>query len=233
MKILAIVPLLFCSSVVAQDLPMGAKQYGSLLKAEQIRLWPDHPKPVWLFGQVEQETCASLKSKVCWTANAKLETSREYGFSFGQFTVAYNADGSERFNTWKDIKARNSIELADWNWNNRLDPVLGLRAMVLYDYQLYRSVVKFSSNPVDSLRFSYSAYNGGLGGLLGDVKLCKNTANCDPTSWHGNGVKLGVADTSNKSRTKWHGYGQSAYDINRGYVILIEKRSTKYELLAR
>lgn len=231
MKFLPLVLLLLvCPAMAQMTIPAGAKKYGSILKREQERLWPDHPRPGVLFGQVEQETCVSLSNIRCWTPNAQLKTEREYGFSFGQFTIAYNADGSERFNTWKELRSRNLKELAGWTWENRLDPTLGLRAIVLYDYQLYRSVSGFAKG-MDQVRFSLSAYNGGLGGLLSDVKLCQQKPNCDPRSWYGINGRLGVADTSNKSRTKWKGYGLSAYEINRGYITSIEQRMKKYELL--
>ncbi len=223
--------LLSSPQAYAQTLPRGALQHGPVLKEEYSRLWPTHPNPLVLFGQVEKETCISLTHSKCWTPNAKLETKREYGFSFGQFTVAYNADGTERFNVWKELKARHSKELADWSWENRLDPRLGLRAVVLYDYQIFRNVQAYSPHTVEALRFSLAAYNGGTGGLLSDIKLCKARLDCDPHVWYSTPVKLGVSATSNKSRVKWQGYGLSAFEINRGYVSSIEQRAPKYRTL--
>ena len=71
--------------------------------------------------------------------------------------------------------------------------------------------------------FALSAYNGGMGGVLKDRNLCKNTTGCNEDLWFGN-VEL----TSFKSRTKVKGYGQSFYDINRGYVLNVPKKSDKY-----
>jgi len=213
-------------------IPPNAIPLLPVLGSEQRRLWPDHPKPSILAGQIEQESCVSLKNSRCWSSKAELKTKREWGFGLGQFTIAYNADGSERFNTWKELRKTYSKELASWTWENRLDPVLGLRAFVLYDYQLYRSARGFASDSTNAVRFGLAAYNGGLGGLLSDIRLCKARSDCNPRVWYNQPSSLGVESTSNKSRQKWHGYGQSAFEINRGYVKNIEQRAIKYELVA-
>jgi len=71
------------------------------------------------------------------------------------------------------------------------------------------------------LAFALAAYNGGLGGTYSDIKLCRHTEGCDPGLWFGN-----VEHTSLKAKTKVVGYGQTFFDINRGYVrnVLIERR---------
>lgn len=198
-----------------------------LLKSQQAKFWPNHPNPATQAAQVERETC--VNNRVCWTVNAQLKTSSEYGFGFGQTTVAYNADGSEKFNVWRELRQRNGVDLKDWTWENRLDPVLSMRALVLYDYQMYRPFINSSPSGTQVLRFSYAAYNGGQFGVLKDIKLCSVTPNCDPKSWTGHDGMLGVESTSTKSRVAKKGYGQSAFDINRSYVAdLFGLRFLKY-----
>lgn len=205
---------LVCSigSVSGAEIPPNAVQYLPLLVDEQRRQWPDHPDAATLAAQVEQETCISLKHKKCWSPTVTLQTSREYGFGFGQVTVAYNADGSERFNTWKDLRAKHAA-LRDWTWENRFDPRLQIRALVLYDHQIYRTFAKHAATPLDQLAFTYAGYNGGAAGTLKEIRLCAGKAGCDPRKWFGN-----VEHTSAKSRKPWQGYGKSAFDINREYV---------------
>jgi len=74
------------------------------------------------------------------------------------------------------------------------------------------------------MAFTFSAYNGGFGGVLKDRVLCSKTPGCDSSKWLGN-----VENTSFRSRTSVKGYGQSFFDINRGYVRnIMVVRSPKY-----
>ena len=71
---------------------------------------------------------------------------------------------------------------------------------------------------------SFSAYNGGLGGVLQDRRLCAKVAGCDPDRWFGH-----VEHYSLKARTKSAGYGKSFFDINRGYVrAVMDERRQRY-----
>lgn len=58
-----------------------------------------------------------------------------------------------------------------------------------------------------------AAYNGGLGGVYAERRLCAAAPACNPDRWFGN-----VEQHSTKSRAKWHGYGASAFEINRTHV---------------
>lgn len=204
-------------------LPPGAVRYLPTLVAEQRAYWPNMPAPSTLAGQVEQETCPSLKSLKCWNPRTELKTSREYGFGFGQLTRAYRADGSVRFDTFTEVKELDA-SLRAWKWEDRYDPVLQLRSLVLKDLQCY-SMMKGVVNDFDRLAMGMACYNGGAAGVISDRKLCQSTEDCNPAIWVGN-----VERTSLKSRVKWHGYGKSAFEINREYVrnILFVRRF-KYE----
>lgn len=196
-----------------------------MLQQTQAEYWPDHPYPATIAAQVEKETCITIKHPKCWTPFAQLKTARELGFGFGQFTVAYNADGTERFNTWSDLKRKHGVALADWTWDNRFDPRLQMRAMVLYDRQIFKMFESATDDTLQALMFAYAGYNGGPAGTLKEIRMCGATPGCDPKRWEGRKGWLGVESVSNKSRKPWNGYGDSAFSINRKYVkaILYEK----------
>jgi hypothetical protein len=46
----------------AEVVPVNAQKYVPLLVAEQKQRWTENPDSIALAGQVEQETCISLKS---------------------------------------------------------------------------------------------------------------------------------------------------------------------------
>lgn len=174
-------------------------------------------------GQIEQESCITLKHPKCWNPRAELKTSRENGVGLGQFTRAYRADGSIRFDTISQL-ASTYRSLRGWSWDNRYDAHYQLIALVemnkgIYERQRDAATIK------DRLSFALSAYNGGEGGLLQDRRLCANTPGCDPGRWKGH-----VAEYSLKSRRPQSGYGASYFQINREYVSnILEVRRNKYE----
>lgn len=197
-------------------IPALAQVYLPILMAVTGELWPEMVDPPLLAAQVEQETCISLKHSKCWNPRAELKTSREYGFGLGQLTI------TSRFDNFKAAKGWDET-LAGWKWDNRFDAEMQLRALVAYDRNLYRSV-RFGRSEIDRLSFMFSAYNGGLGGLLKDRRLCASTPGCNPDRWKGH-VEL----NSFRARTAVKGYGKSFFEINREYVHnIMVVRSPKY-----
>ena len=192
----------------AQELPPGAVQYLPTLKAEQTAHWPDVPVPSVLAGQVEQESCISLKHPRCWNPRAELRTDRERGVGFGQITR------TSRFDALAEMRAQFPKELGDWSWDsaNLYDPARQLRALILMDLRNFR-VITDTASPVERLAMALTAYNGGLGGLTSDRRLCAGTKGCDPSRWFGH-----VERTSLKSRVAATGYGKSFFAINREYA---------------
>jgi len=163
-----------------------------------------------------------MTHRKCWNPRAELKTSREYGVGCGQITVAYNSDGSVRFNNFEEVKKLDA-KLKSWKWEDRYDPARQLRALVLMDKTAFVRL-SFAADTYERTAFTLSAYNGGLGGVMQDRRLAK-TNGADPNRWF-NHVEL----HSYKSKTKPHGYGQSFYEINRGYVRKILKiRMQKYQ----
>ena len=198
-------------------LPPNALLYLPILVSEYHRNWPDIAIPSTLASQVEQETCISLRSKGCWNPHTELKTSREYGFGLGQITI------TRQFNTFTDVQKLDPT-LAAWKFSNRYDPTMQLRALVLKDKQGYQSV-KGSSDEASHLAFTFAAYNGGLGGLLSDRRVCAATPGCNQGVWFGN-----VEGTSLKAKSAASGYGQSFFQINREYVVnVMTVRRLKYD----
>jgi hypothetical protein len=205
----------------AEFVPLGAYRYAPLLAQKQIEHWPDVPSPWTLGGLVEQESCVSLKSTKCWNPRAELKTYREYGFGFGQITVAYNKDGSERFNKFTELQ-REFRSLSAWRWQDRYDPGYQLTAIVEMTHGLWKRVPPAADGDAQ-WAFTLSAYNGGLGSLLQDRRLCATSSGCDPRRWFGN-----IETHSLKSKAPQPAYGgQSWYGINRGYVrnVLLIRRA--------
>ncbi|MRW88883.1 hypothetical protein GJ699_02675 [Duganella sp. FT80W] len=204
----------------AGELPAGAVKYMPVLKAEQVRLWPDHPRPVLLASLVEQESCISLRSAGCWNPGAKLKTAREEGAGVGQITRAYAAGGAVRFDALADLREQYGAELGALSWSNVYQrPDLQLRAVVLMSRDSAR---QFRGAPA-MLEFGDAGYNGGPAGVQRERRACAMTQGCDPGLWFGH-----VERHCLKSRQPLYG-GRSACDINREHVRnVFQVRPAKY-----
>lgn len=197
-------------------IPALASVYMPVLAVAIAALWPQMPDPPLLAGQIEQETCSSLTSKKCWNPRTELKTDREYGFGLGQLTV------TPRFNNFEAARGWDK-SLAGWKWEDRFNAEMQLRALVAYDRNLY-SQIRFGATDQDRLAFMFSAYNGGLGGLLKDRRMCAATPKCNPEAWFGH-IEL----NSFRAKTAVSGYGKSFFHINREYVRnIMFVRSDKY-----
>lgn len=192
-------------------IPPNAEIYLPLLLSTLTAIWPAAPTPSFLAAQIEQETCVRLTSPKCWSPRAELKTSRENGVGFGQVTRAFRADGSIRFDKQSELIAAHA-SLKGWTWETRYNPEYQMRALVELDRSLFRGV-SCATTVADRIKLALSGYNGGEKGVRQDQLLCRNTVGCNPCAWDGH-----VEIRSLKSRVKWQGYGESAYDINRGYV---------------
>lgn len=232
MKIKAILAALLCTVALHGNavepngmvIPANAKLYLPIMKQQIAVVWPDLTYPYYMAAQAEQESCYSLTAKGCWNPHTELKTSREYGFGLGQLTIAYDANGKVRFNNFQYMTKKYAL-LNSWKYSDRYNPKYQIDALLLLDKESFTAVSRLTPNDADRYHFMFSAYNGGLGGVIQDRKLCSTIKGCDPNKWYGN-----VADHSYKAKTKIHGYGQSAFETNRGYVINVEQvRSPKYK----
>ena len=227
-RLLLQLALLFCclplaAAPASSTVPQGAVQYLPQLVDAQRTIWPDAPTPAFLAAQIEQESCITLAHPKCWNPRAELKTKRENGVGFGQFTRAYRADGSIRFDKIAELAAAH-MTLKGWSWSNRYNAHYQIMAIVEMDKAIYARQ-KEAATRRDRLSFTLSAYNGGEGGVLQDRRLCSNTRGCDPNRWLGH-----VANTSLKSRTPHPGYKKSFYKINREYVTnILDVRRPKYD----
>ncbi len=160
-----------------------------------------------------------------WNPKAELKTAREYGFGFAQTTIAYNKDGSVRFNRFNELK-QSYKELKDWEWDNRFDPKMNFIALTLTMQSLHHRFDKLAKTDQDAWRMSTSAYNGGSGDVMKAIMACRRNEFCDDGVWYDN-IELHI----NKSRQKWKGYGLSAYETNINYVKFVDKKAPEYKQL--
>lgn len=118
-------------------------------------------------------------------------------------------------------------KLTHWDWNNRSNAAYQIRSVVLLNKQNWNSLKFDVANDVEKLAFMLSAYNGGIGHVLKDRRLCLAKKDCDPSRWFGN-----VETDSVKRKTALKGYGKSFFEINREYPVhILFTRRPKYAVL--
>lgn len=205
-------------------IPAAAHAFLPLLIALQGELWPAAHQPWTMAAQVEKETCITLYAQeLCWSPLAELEDQprKRYRLWAGHARVQ-----RRRLDPLRQDRRTSGrpLQLRGWTWERRYDPRLQMTGLVLMDRSGWTRFEPLSATPADTWGMTLSGYNGGDGGVLKDRLLCKKEPDCDPTRWAGH-----VERYSTKSRAGRHGYGQSAYDINRGYVRRVLQRAPDYE----
>lgn len=193
-----------------------ARPYMPGLKANVDKYWPTMPYPSTLGALIEKESLWNPRAELCVP---KPSCSREYGFGFGQLTI------TKRFNVFEEVKTL-SPDLKGWSYADRFNPNYQLASIVLKNRLHYRQCEKIMKPGLDAHACGFSSYNGGYGGVLADQRICGNTRGCNPKVWFGN-----VEMQSVKAKEPLPGYGQSFYQINRGYVrALLIERPGKYTI---
>lgn len=200
-------------------IPANAEKLMPDVIAAIDEVWPDMPMRSYFPAQIEAESCITLTHSKCWNPRAELKTSREYGFGLGQITIAYRADGSERFNVFNEVKTQHP-SLRNWAWEDRYNPRMQIMAIVVKN-KVNWGAIKWPVADLDNrMAFLATFYNGG--NPIKDRNLCVNTAGCDPSRWWGNVEKYSI-----KSKTPLKEYGnRSLFQISREYPrkVLIERR---------
>lgn len=216
----------------ANQMPPLAQKYVPNVLNQINDFWSILSPKSSIGAQIEKESCVSLSSKRCWSPESELRVKatsandvaalkkpgattgqayvtnqglREYGFGLGQITV------TSKMNVFEELKRQDSV-LRGWKWEDRFNVDYQIRAILVLNKRNY-DAIRFADNDFERMAFTFSAYNGGLGGVIKDRKLCEAQPNCDAGKWFGN-----VAKYSFKSKIAIKGYGKSFFDINRGYV---------------
>jgi hypothetical protein len=208
--------------------PPQARQYLPTLAIESATHWrasDGRSAPVaTMAGMIDHETgCPGMRS--CWQPTARFKTSREDGVGFGQFTRAYRADGSLRFDALGELKALYPLALKDANWStNKYDPALQLRAVVLKLRTNYEHAARLTPHADERLTFATVMHNRGVAGIQNEAAACVMTRGCDRTRWRGH-----VERTCTASRAVITGTRLSACDISRRYPVDVAKRARTYE----
>lgn len=204
-------------------IPVNAKKYLPILKEQVQQYFADFPDYSYFGGLIEQESCIALTWKSCWNPTTKLDTKREYGAGLGQLTKAYNSQGQIRFDALNEIRRLHHAELEQLSWSNILQrPDLQMRAIVLMTRDNFKRLYMIK-DPYQRIAFADAAYNGGLGGVYQDRRLCGLSPHCDPQIWFDN-----VEKTCTKSKQAIYG-NRSPCQINRQHVeYVLELRMAKY-----
>jgi len=226
---LAMVFAAVAGNASAQDartyIPAQAPQHLPALKDLMARHWPAMPTPWVLAGQIEKESCITLKHPRCWNATSRLKSQREEGAGLGQITRTWRVDGSLRFDALAELKAQHPA-LAALNWGNVYQrPDLQLLAIVLKNRDNHAAFAAVHSER-ERLILATLAYNRGVGGVKAEMRACRLKAGCDPQRWAGH-----VETTCTASRRPLYA-GRSACDISRAYPLdVIDRRAPKYRAL--
>jgi hypothetical protein len=214
--VLGILALLFAASeVYAQKLPGDSAQLLPVLDHEITTYWPDLQERPWMAAIPDQESN--------WKLKATLKTSREFGCGLGQFTQAYNADGSVRFDALAETK-RLDPSLKGWTWADCYNAQYQLRALVLkmrVNERTCKAVMRGNRN---IKACDTASYNGGFGSVTKRIRSCRMTPGCVPDTWFGH-----LEKQCPQANVKVAGYGESFCMINSKYPGRVEARQYKFQ----
>lgn len=188
--------------------------YYPLISEAHSTVWPGSPRPSVTAALIEKESRWNPRAELCVP---KPDCTRERGIGLGQFTI------TRKFNVFNEV-AQLYPPLRPWTPDQYRDPRKQIIGIVAKTRMHYRQCSPLTKNEEAALACMLSSYNGGHGGYLSDRRLCGNTKGCDPSLWFGH-----IEVTSMKAKIALPGYGQSFFQINRGYVdTVLRKTSAKY-----
>lgn len=206
------------SQNVMTYIPPRALTLAPVVKSELSTHFNQIPQPWMTMALIEHESCISLRHSRCWLTTSALNTkwpngkNREQGIGLGQITRAWTQAGELRLDTLANLKRMYPNELKDLTWDNiSQSPDLQIRAIALLMKSDYIGLYMVP-DPVERLKMTASAYNGGRRDVQTARKVCGLTTGCNPNVWFKN-----VERHSPKSTKILYG-NRSARDINLHYV---------------
>jgi uncharacterized membrane protein len=159
-----------------QKMLKRASPYIPKLVSTFDKYWDKAPLRYFEGGKIEQESS--------WNRLAELHTSRELGVSFSQLTIAYNANGTVRFNKFEEAKARYK-ELQRWEWKDRFNAEKNFIFIVLEDRRNFMLMKPYFQDNLNRWAALMIAYNAGSGTVWNRRAICKTTEGCDSSKWFG------------------------------------------------
>lgn len=205
--------LSFPTIVDANIMVERSRQYTPTVERLLLKYWESIPMKEIIWGQIEQESM--------WKPYAKLETSRELGRGFGQITIAYDAQGRERFNIFREaIKLK---ELKHWDWKN--DPYnieYQLTYLILTNRSNFSLVRKHMKNDYGGLMSMLVCYNAGYGRWIQRRTVAK-AMGYPADIWKGG---LDKSYTSGESKVI---YGRPLWKMVNEYPENVMAKSKKYK----
>lgn len=206
--VLLVAMMLDPSFVMAQKLPGDAAQLLPTLQNEIDTYWSNLVPQAYPALVIYQESR--------WKTKATLKTDRELGCGLGQFTIAYNKDGSARFDALTETKALNS-NLKGWDWRDCYNAQFQMRAVVLKLKANARNCSAYMANTREILACASAQYNGGAGSVGKRIRMCQMEKGCQPDVWFDNLNRMCA-----QSNVKVAGYGESFCMINSKYPGRVE-----------
>lgn len=207
--LLAFMLLIWSGVSQSQGIPPQAFQYSSIIQSEIETYFDELPYREYVPALIEHESCRTLTHKRCWNPKSQLKTKKEDGRGLGQITVAYNPDGSVRFDKFTELRTRYKRDLYDASWDNIMSkPDIQIRMIVLMLRDDYGKLYDIK-DPYQRLSMVDNSYNGGYGGLQKERRRCSLIKGCDPSIWFNNVEKVCL-----KSKKSLYG-NRSVCEISR------------------
>lgn len=206
--------------------PIVPKTPPNKLPGDSYRLLPLLNKEItdyWSHLTLREFPAGVIDQESNWKITAKLKTHREFGCGLSQHTIAYNANGTVRFDALEETK-RLDKSLAGWTWEDCYNETYQLRGAVLKLRSNERLCVKMFKDNVMVLFCTAGMYNGGQGSVAKRIRLCQSTPGCDPSIWVGH-----LSEMCPQSKVKEKGYGESFCEINSKYPGRVFARMPKFE----
>lgn len=200
------------ASDVRRYIPLPALAYFPEICYSSQAYVKDFTTPEYFGGLFEHESCITLTHPKCYSPKIGLHTRREKAVGPAQLTIAYNPDGTVRFDTLTELVKRHPDKLAGLSWNNpEQHGDLQIRAGILLWGDNWKKLAAIPSRDART-QMADAAYNQGLGRVFKDRTYCNMKPGCDPNQWF---EHVELACTASKKALY---AGRSPCDISRHHV---------------